>query len=110
MRRDFSPTENEGEGDGEDGEDGRMRFARAGDQGPERKLRVRLVDWREVLKLERREGVSSKSPLEGSEREEFMLLLLLLLLSGEVVVVVVVAAAQVRMRLGRVMRRRTSSL
>lgn len=107
MRRDFSPIENEGEGDG-DG-DGRMRFARAGDQGPERKLRVRLVDWREVLKLERREGVSSKSPLEGSERRKFMLLLLLLL-SGEVVVVVVVAAAQVRMRLGRVMRRRTSSL
>lgn len=101
MRRDFSPTENEGEGDG-DG-DGRMRFARAGDQGPERKLRVRLVDWREVLKLERREGVSSKSPLEGCERGKFMLLLLL---SG----VVVVAAAQVRMRLGRVMRRRTSSL
>lgn len=105
MRRDFSPTEKEGEGDGEDG---RMRFARAGDQGPERKLRVRLVDWREVLKLERREGVSSKSPLEGSERGKFMLLSLLL--SGEVVVVVVVAAAQVRMRLGRVMRRRTSSL
>lgn len=104
MRRDFSPTENEGEG--EEKGDGRMRFARAGDQGPERKLRVRLVDWREVLKLERREGVSSKSPLEGSEREKFMLLLLLLLLSGEVVV----AAAQVRMRLGRVMRRRTSSL
>lgn len=108
MRRDFSPIEKEGEGDG-DG-DGRMRFARAGDQGPERKLRVRLVDWREVLKLERREVVSSKSPLEGSERGKFMLLLLLLLLSGEVVVVVVVAAAQVRMRLGRVMRRRTSSL
>lgn len=108
MRRDFSPIENEGEGDG-DG-DGRMRFARAGDQGPERKLRVRLVDWREVLKLERRVGVSSKSPLEGSERGKIMLLLLLLLLSGEVVVVVVVAAAQVRMRLGRVMRRRTSSL
>lgn len=107
MRRDFSPTEKEGERDG-DG-DGRMRFARAGDQGPERKLRVRLVDWREVLKLERREGVSSKSPLEGSERGKLMLLLLLL--SGEVVaVVVVVAAAQVRMRLGRVMRRRTSSL
>lgn len=105
MRRDFSPIENEGEGEG-DG-DGRMRFARAGDQGPERKLRVRLVDWREVLKLERREGVSSKSPLEGSARGKFMLLLLL---SGEVVVVVVVAAAQVRMRLGRVMRRRTSSL
>lgn len=108
MRRDFSPIEKEGEGEG-DG-DGRMRFARAGDQGPERKLRVRLVDWREVLKLERREVVSSKSPLEGSERGKFMLLLLLLLLSGEVVVVVVVAAAQVRMRLGRVMRRRTSSL
>lgn len=105
MRRDFSPTENEGEGEG-DG-DGRMRFARAGDQGPERKLRVRLVDWREVLKLERREGVSSKSPLEGSERGKFMPLLLL---SGEVVVAAVVAAAQVRMRLGRVMRRRTSSL
>lgn len=107
MRRDFSPIENEGEGEGHGDGDGRMRFARAGDQGPERKLRVRLVDWREVLKLERREGVSSKSPLEGSEREKFMLLLLL---SGEVVVVVVVAAAQVRMRLGRVMRRRTSSL
>lgn len=102
MRRDFSPIEKEGEG--EEKGDGRMRFARAGDQGPERKLRVRLVDWREVLKLERREGVSSKSPLEGSERGKFMLLLLLL--SGEVVV----AAAQVRMRLGRVMRRRTSSL
>lgn len=102
MRRDFSPIEKEGEGE-EKGEDGRMRFARAGDQGPERKLRMRLVDWREVLKLERREGVSSKSPLEGSERGKFMLLLLL---SGEVVV----AAAQVRMRLGRVMRRRTSSL
>lgn len=108
MRRDFSPTEKEGEGE-EMGEDGRMRFARAGDQGPERKLRVRLVDWREVLKLERREGVSSKSPLEGSARGKLMLLLLLLL-SGEVVVAAVVAAAQVRMRLGRVMRRRTSSL
>lgn len=107
MRRDFSPIENEGDGEGHGDGGGRMRFARAGDQGPERKLRVRLVDWREVLKLERREGVSSKSPLEGSERGKFMLLLLL---SGEVVVVVVVAAAQVRMRLGRVMRRRTSSL
>lgn len=72
-----------------------MRDASAGDQEPERKVRLMLVDFSVERKEARREGVSSRSFCSGEVGE---------IKGGEVVV------AQVRRRLGRVVRRSTEAL